>query len=53
VNVVKARLYDECRIEMPVYEFKGQPYLRFSFQAYNSAADLETTIRAIRHVVGR
>lgn len=53
VNVVKARLYDECRIEIPVYEFQGQPYLRFSFQAYNSAADLETTLRALRHVVGR
>lgn len=50
---VKNRLYDEYRVEMPVYDFQGQPYLRFSFQAYNSESDLNTAIGALRHIFAR
>ncbi len=53
VAEVKTRLYDEYKIEMPVYEFKGQPYLRFSFQAFNTEADLNTAIHALRHIFAR
>ncbi len=50
---VKNRLYNEYRVEMPVYEFNGQPYLRFSFQAYNTESDLNTAIGALRHIFAR
>lgn len=53
VNEIKNRLYEEYRVEIPVYDFKGQPYLRFSFQAYNTQADLDTTVQALRHIFAR
>jgi hypothetical protein len=40
-------------VEMPVYDFHGQPYLRFSFQAYNNESDLNTAIGALRHIFAR
>ena len=38
---LKERLYDEHRIEIPVFERGDDRFIRPSFQGYNDAADLE------------
>ena len=42
------RLWEEDRIVIPVGQHGGQPGVRISVQAYNSPADLETLIRALK-----
>ena len=43
----KQRLYDEHRIEVPVFETRHGWVLRVSVQAYNDAADLEVLVSAL------
>lgn len=49
--VLKARLYDEHRIEIPIVEWKGQWLLRISIQAYNSADDIDALIAALTQLL--
>lgn len=44
---LKSRLFDEYRIEVPVYRWEGRPFLRVSVQAYNSPADIEALVFAM------
>jgi isopenicillin-N epimerase len=44
---LKARLYDEFRVEIPTIRWNGRPYLRASFQGYNTAADLDALLAAL------
>jgi len=41
------RLYQEYRIEVPVYRWFGRPFLRVSIQAYNTPKDLEALEEAM------
>lgn len=47
VQALKARLYDEYRVEVPVYLWNDQPLFRVSFQAYNTRADAEALLKAL------
>ena len=47
VAVLKRRLYDEFRVETPVYRFNDQPLLRISIAAYNTAADVDALVDAL------
>jgi isopenicillin-N epimerase len=49
--VVKQRLYDEFRIEVPLTSWDGASGIRVSFQGYNSADDLSKLLDALRVVV--
>jgi selenocysteine lyase/cysteine desulfurase len=42
------RLYDEHRVEVPVYEWEGMSLLRVSVGPYNDEADLERLVAAVR-----
>ncbi|MEW5720177.1 MAG: aminotransferase class V-fold PLP-dependent enzyme [Chloroflexota bacterium] len=44
---LKARLYDEFRIEVPIVVWRDQPYIRVSIQAYNSQEDVERLLQAL------
>lgn len=48
---VKSRLYDEFRVEVPVHEYEGKPYVRVSYQAYNSADDAQALINALHKIL--
>ena len=50
VETLKTRLYDDHRIEVPVFKWNDQPILRFSFQGYNSAADVEALVGALKAI---
>ena len=49
---VKARLYNEHGIEVPLGVFAGQCGIRISVQAYNTAADLKQLLSALRSIIG-
>ena len=48
---LKRRLHDEFRIEIPVTWIAEKPYIRFSFQGYNSRSDMETLIAALEQLL--
>lgn len=50
VAQVKTRLYDEFRVEAPVFEHNGRPIVRASFQGYNTAQDADALVNAIRTI---
>jgi isopenicillin-N epimerase len=44
---LKTRMYDEFRVEAPIVSWNGQTMIRFSFQGYNTTADLDRAIAAL------
>jgi len=50
-DVLKRRLYDEYRIEIPVDRFRGRPILRASFQGYNDESELDALVEALRRLL--
>jgi selenocysteine lyase/cysteine desulfurase len=47
------RLRDEFRIEVPVRDWNGRQVLRFSIQGYNTQADADALVTAVRALVTR
>jgi isopenicillin-N epimerase len=45
------RLYDEYRIEIPVFLWNEQPLLRICVQGYNSADDVERVVTALKKLI--
>jgi isopenicillin-N epimerase len=44
---LKARLYDEFRIEVPIVVWQNRPHVRVSLQAYNSQEDVTRLVDAL------
>jgi isopenicillin-N epimerase len=47
VEPIKRRLYENYRIEVPVYMWREQPVMRVSFQAYNDTGDSDALLDAL------
>ncbi len=45
---LKARLYDEFRVEVPLTELNGRKYVRISVQAYNTQEDLDRLYEGLK-----
>jgi isopenicillin-N epimerase len=50
VAIIKQRLYDEHRVEIPANQWSEVPTLRISVQGYNTREDIERLLRAVREV---
>lgn len=48
---VKRRLYDDFHIELPIVVWHDRPYLRVSVQGYNTRADIERLVAALKRVL--
>jgi len=48
---LKLQLYETYKIEIPVIEWNGNPYLRVSIQGYNNEYELEQLIQALRDLL--
>ena len=47
ISLLKNRLYDDYRIEIPLIEWNGNKLVRISVQGYNSARDIARLCRAL------
>lgn len=48
---LKARLYDDYRIEVPISKWQDQTLIRVSFQGYNDEADLDRLLTALAEIL--
>jgi isopenicillin-N epimerase len=53
INVLKARLYQENHIEVPLIDWNGNKLIRLSVQGYNTKRDIDTLCRALSSSVGK
>jgi len=53
LSVLKTRLYDESRIEVPVMEWQGRKFLRVSVQGYNTQEDMDALVNALKALLPR
>lgn len=51
VEILKTRLYEEFRIEIPVLRWNEKSFVRASLQAYNSRADVDALVEALRTIL--
>lgn len=51
IESLKARLYAEHRIEVPLIDWHGQKLIRISVQAYNTAGDIDRLLKALRQIL--
>jgi isopenicillin-N epimerase len=48
---LKARLYDEYHIEVPIITWQNRSFIRVSIQAYNSLEDVQDLVTALGHLL--
>jgi len=48
---LRERLWEQFRIETPVFRFHDQPMIRISVQAYNSPQDINRLLAALESVI--
>jgi isopenicillin-N epimerase len=53
INRLKARLYDEYHIEVPLMDWNGNKLIRISVQGYNTRRDIDELCRALSFLVGK
>jgi isopenicillin-N epimerase len=51
LDALKHRLYDEHRIEIPVIRWNDRCFVRISIQGYNTRADVDALIKALRAIL--
>jgi isopenicillin-N epimerase len=51
IDLLKKRLYEEFRIEIPLMEWNGQLLIRASFQAYNTQKDADALLEALAQLL--
>ena len=51
LDTLKARLYAEHRVEVPLIRWNGQRFIRVSLQAYNDEADADALLQALAHLL--
>jgi len=48
---VSQRLWEEFRVEAPIFEWQGRPLVRVSIQAYNQPQDVDRLLEALRQLL--
>jgi isopenicillin-N epimerase len=52
-DALKARLFDEFNIEVPITDLNGLQFVRVSIAAYNTQADVEALVGALKKIFGK
>jgi len=47
LTILKSRLYDEYKIEVPLTQWQDKQFIRISVQGYNTQEDIDVLIRAL------
>jgi selenocysteine lyase/cysteine desulfurase len=53
IAVLKSRLYDQHRIEVPLISWNKLKLIRVSIQGYNSQRDVDQLLRALDVLLGK
>ncbi len=48
---LKKRMYDEFRVEVPIWVWQSKPWIRISIQAYNARADVDRLVEALARLL--
>ncbi|MBT5720876.1 MAG: aminotransferase, partial [Candidatus Marinimicrobia bacterium] len=48
---LKKGLWEEYQIEIPVFEWNGQEFVRVSIQVYNTQKDVDLLMSALRSLI--
>jgi isopenicillin-N epimerase len=48
LEVLKSRLYDEFKIEVPLIQWQDRQFVRISVQGYNTQEDMDTLVKALQ-----
>ena len=51
IKAFQARLYDEYGIEIPGIEWRGRHFIRISVQGYNTQADVDALVAAVKELL--
>ncbi|HBG75032.1 MAG: hypothetical protein A2X25_04505 [Chloroflexi bacterium GWB2_49_20] len=51
LTVLKSRLYDEYKIEVPLIQWRESQFVRISVQGYNTMEDVDVLIKALRELL--
>ena len=51
VSSLKERLYNDYRVEAPLFKWNDQPFMRVSFQGYNSRTDADALVDALTRLM--
>jgi isopenicillin-N epimerase len=49
--VLKSRLYDEYKIEVPLTQWQDRQFIRISIQAYNDQSDIDALLMALQNLL--
>jgi isopenicillin-N epimerase len=49
----KKRLYQQYRVEIPCVQWQDHQFIRVSIQGYNTQADVDALLDALRGMLGR
>jgi isopenicillin-N epimerase len=50
-EAMQTRLYQDCKIEIPIQTWNDKTLVRYSFQAYNGINDVDRLIKSIEQVI--
>ncbi len=45
--ILKARLYDECKVEVPLIQWQDRKFVRISIQGYNAPDDVDALVNGL------
>ena len=51
LEALKAKLYDDFKIEIPCIQWYDKQFIRISIQAYNSQEDIESLVNALKKLI--
>ena len=51
LEVLKSRLYDEYKIEVPLIQWQDRQFVRISVQGYNTQEDMDTLVKALHKLL--
>jgi len=51
LGLLKTRLYEEFKIEVPVVLWNNQHFIRVSYQGYNDEGDMEKLVEAMKKII--